>query len=419
MDFGSGTALLRIFGISGLALGLEYDTGASGYFWHAKRCKTGERREKMNKRTGCPRILFIGGWSLGVRGAYCTKRHCLRIRSTRVRVSTSLGAEIEKLRYKFITSSFDYPLLLPYGDDGYRVDIPYRGVTSMSNNKHENTSMKEFFSYIIQERDYSFSLTFNSERIFQQLLVDAYTIIESERLYYIEKSTQRSLVIKGVKIFSEVGQRWCTLHEAKLLRCHIVPEVQIFLKDTTLNPDDIADILCKLFKIKINALIKDLRENAVFGMLFIQLNFKNVVSLIFISIYLCNTIISFLRSNTFINLLKLRFPMLMKIFFPKNFYDHTSIYKDATIIVVQNKNECDNDDIVDEIKEHYDCRYLSACEVSWQIYGYDIHYRYRSMITSTMFLRSLQSPFLCSHLRRICMETLIESLEAKEEWIFD
>nr|KAJ0224209.1 hypothetical protein LSAT_V11C100029730 [Lactuca sativa] len=75
----------------GTCLRLEYDTGASGYFWHTKRCKTGERREKMNKRIGCPRILFIGGWSLGVRGAYCPKRHCLGIRSARVRVSTSLG----------------------------------------------------------------------------------------------------------------------------------------------------------------------------------------------------------------------------------------------------------------------------------------------------------------------------------------
>ncbi|GKC12396.1 ATP-dependent DNA helicase PIF1-like protein, partial [Tanacetum coccineum] len=30
---------------------------------------------------------------------------------------------------------------------------------------------------------------------------------------------------------------------------------------------------------------------------------------------------------------------------------------------------------VDEIKDLYDCRYLSACESAWQIYGFDIHYR--------------------------------------------
>ena len=31
---------------------------------------------------------------------------------------------------------------------------------------------------------------------------------------------------------------------------------------------------------------------------------------------------------------------------------------------------------VDEIKEYYDCRYLSACEAIWRIYGFDIHYRF-------------------------------------------
>ncbi|CAH1419074.1 unnamed protein product [Lactuca virosa] len=43
------------------------------------------------------------------------------------------------------------------------------------------------------------------------------------------------------------------------------PEVQRFLKDTSLHPEDRPDILCRLFKIKLDAFIKDLRENEVFG----------------------------------------------------------------------------------------------------------------------------------------------------------
>ncbi|KAL4585021.1 hypothetical protein LXL04_009634 [Taraxacum kok-saghyz] len=47
----------------------------------------------------------------------------------------------------------------------------------------------------------------------------------------------------------------------------------------------------------------------------------------------------------------------------------------ASIAVVQNKDGDENDEEVDEIKKHYDCRYLSACEASWRIFSYDVHYR--------------------------------------------
>ncbi|GKD29003.1 ATP-dependent DNA helicase PIF1-like protein, partial [Tanacetum coccineum] len=30
---------------------------------------------------------------------------------------------------------------------------------------------------------------------------------------------------------------------------------------------------------------------------------------------------------------------------------------------------------VDEIKDYYDCRYLSACEAAWRVFGFEIHYR--------------------------------------------
>ncbi|XP_031131707.1 uncharacterized protein LOC116033092 [Ipomoea triloba] len=34
-----------------------------------------------------------------------------------------------------------------------------------------------------------------------------------------------------------------------------------------------------------------------------------------------------------------------------------------------------NDDVVDEINMYYDCRYISACEATWRLFGYAIHYR--------------------------------------------
>ncbi|KAL7599407.1 uncharacterized protein LOC111906369 [Lactuca sativa] len=62
----------------------------------------------------------------------------------------------------------------------------------------------------------------------------------------------------------------------------------------------------------------------------------------------------------------------------------------ATVTFVQNNSGSNKDDIVDEIKEYYDCRYLSACEASWRIYGYDVHYRNPSVMRLPFHLPNQQ-----------------------------
>ncbi|KAD0066211.1 hypothetical protein E3N88_44838 [Mikania micrantha] len=62
----------------------------------------------------------------------------------------------------------------------------------------------------------------------------------------------------------------------------------------------------------------------------------------------------------------------------------------VTVSVVENDNEDDLDKPVDEIKQYYDCRYLSACEASWRILAYDVHYRYPSIIRLPFHLPNQQ-----------------------------
>ncbi|CAH1417183.1 unnamed protein product [Lactuca virosa] len=62
----------------------------------------------------------------------------------------------------------------------------------------------------------------------------------------------------------------------------------------------------------------------------------------------------------------------------------------ATVVVVPANNECENNDVVDEIAEYYDCRYLSACEASWQIFKYDVHCRYPSVVRLPFHLPNQQ-----------------------------
>ncbi|XP_052622519.1 uncharacterized protein LOC128127849 [Lactuca sativa] len=196
-----------------------------------------------------------------------------------------------------------YPLLFPYGDDGYSVDILHRGVSLTNNSKRAKCTMREYFAYRIQDKDYSFSLILNSRRLFQQFMVDAYTMMETERMYYIRRQQHvlrcesyenlRNQKAQGTTDISNVGQRVIlpssfTGGARYMLQNYLDamslckwfgypyffitftcnpkwPEIKRFLKDTSLQPEDRPDILCRLFKIKLDAFIKDLRENQIFG----------------------------------------------------------------------------------------------------------------------------------------------------------
>jgi len=48
----------------------------------------------------------------------------------------------------------------------------------------------------------------------------------------------------------------------------------------------------------------------------------------------------------------------------------------AIIQISSNSAESTNTPIVDEIKNYYDCRYLSPCEAVWRIFGFDIYHRW-------------------------------------------
>ncbi|KAF7809101.1 uncharacterized protein G2W53_035844 [Senna tora] len=47
----------------------------------------------------------------------------------------------------------------------------------------------------------------------------------------------------------------------------------------------------------------------------------------------------------------------------------------VTAALYESNVNSDNTEVVDEIKSYCDCRYISACEAAWRIFGFDIHYR--------------------------------------------
>lgn len=78
-----------------------------------------------------------------------------------------------------------YPLLFSRGEDGYRDDVALKYNNNSSSKKRQKVSMREFFAYRIQERKNEPGFITYAKRLFQQFLVDGYSMIVSSRLNYV------------------------------------------------------------------------------------------------------------------------------------------------------------------------------------------------------------------------------------------
>ncbi|PHU22432.1 hypothetical protein BC332_07539 [Capsicum chinense] len=81
--------------------------------------------------------------------------------------------------------SLQYPLLFSYGEDGYREDIPITTDDDKTPRGRRYVSFQEYFAYKIQDRRDEFPAILSLKILFQQFLVDGYTMIKSFQLNYI------------------------------------------------------------------------------------------------------------------------------------------------------------------------------------------------------------------------------------------
>ncbi|XP_027357259.1 uncharacterized protein LOC113866646 [Abrus precatorius] len=102
-----------------------------------------------------------------------------------------------------------YPLLFPYGEDGYQEDIPIRGTDhGGKNRKRLRITLREFIAFRIQQRNVEFGNIVNGGKLYQQFLVDTYTMIESQRLSFIRnnKSSIRSEILNCIEEAVSIGE---------------------------------------------------------------------------------------------------------------------------------------------------------------------------------------------------------------------
>ena len=89
--------------------------------------------------------------------------------------------------------ALQYPLLFPYGEDGYMLGIPYRNLNWSNSRKRESITMREYYAYRLQQCFHEGKTLLLGRRLFQQFIVDAYTSIEEERLQWVRFNQKKNL----------------------------------------------------------------------------------------------------------------------------------------------------------------------------------------------------------------------------------
>jgi hypothetical protein len=197
-----------------------------------------------------------------------------------------------------------YPLLFPFGEDQYQEKIPLNFLTITNTKKKRiRVTLRAFVSYRLQERHSENSIIHLSRKLFQQFVVDLYSMIESQRLSYIRANQDKiradfligieEAVNRGDVEASSIGSRivlpasftggrrymFNNCQDAMSISkkfgypdlfltftCNPKwPEIQrhMFMSGTysIYRPD----IICRVFRIKLEQMMADFRKGKFFG----------------------------------------------------------------------------------------------------------------------------------------------------------
>ncbi|XP_058761349.1 uncharacterized protein LOC131634741 [Vicia villosa] len=200
--------------------------------------------------------------------------------------------------------AYQYPLIFPYGEDGYRKNIMHRYRHETEVTKRNRQSIKDWFSYRLQQRRKEAKTLLYSRRLFQQFLVDGYAMMEPERLNWLRDNQSKLRVGKYNNLAAQTDCDTRNEHQKRGKRVVLPstfvgskrymdqlyfdgmaissqlgfpdlfvtftcnpnwPEIKRALSGTGLQPHDRPDIISKVFKIKFDTLMDDITKHHVVG----------------------------------------------------------------------------------------------------------------------------------------------------------
>jgi hypothetical protein len=219
-----------------------------------------------------------------------------------VRKSDGFLKRLHETHAKYIP--LQYPLLFPFGEDQYQENIPLNSLTTTDTvDKLVRVSLRSFISFRLMERTIEDSVILRSRRLFQQFVVDLYSMIEAQRLSFIRENQSkiRSDFLAGIEeavgrgdiVASSIGSRIvlpssftggsrymfnnCQDAMAICKRCGYPdlfltftcnpkwPEIQRHMEKSRNYSVYRPDISCRVFQLKLNQMMADFRKGQFFG----------------------------------------------------------------------------------------------------------------------------------------------------------
>nr|GEY73331.1 uncharacterized protein [Tanacetum cinerariifolium] len=160
-----------------------------------------------------------------------------------------------------------YPLIYARGEDGYRTYIDHAEESFSRTKKKKQVTMREWLAYRIQERNNGYSLLQNSRKLYQQFLVDGYTMLESQQLFYVRREQKNLRCASYSKLSSAVNNGETStsgLGKRIYLPSSYTGRAR-FMAARNLKLEDRPEVVSRVFKMKVDTLIKDLKTNKLFG----------------------------------------------------------------------------------------------------------------------------------------------------------
>ncbi|XP_071741006.1 uncharacterized protein [Rutidosis leptorrhynchoides] len=307
-------------------------------------------------------------------------------------------------------------------EDGYRIDILYRDVDDSTRVK-KRVTMREFFAYKLQESVVP-TLVHLGRKLYQQFVVDAYTMIEAERISYIRKNqnilradtftnllnstvsgtSENSMMGNRIKLPSSFtgSARYMIENYRDAMALSRVfgypdlfltftcnpkwPEITRELDGTDFKPEDKPSFYARMFKMKLDQLMKDIRgKNYLVLLKQTENGQKGFQNLSQMQQKLRKTVIQFTEEG----MVEERYQAHLNVEWCNQVasisYLLKYINKGNDMITAQLCNA-----ETDEIQQYYDCRYVSSCEAVWRIIKFDIHHHYPSVIRLPFHLEGQQ-----------------------------